>query len=319
MVKRKDQEYEDGAAKKRKEIVSLANGGSDLESNDEDDSEDELVGRKALLKEHIPTEQKQAGKYKQRVLIITSRGITHRFRHLMNDLHVLMPHSKKDAKLDSKAHLEDLNELAELNNCNNCLYFEVRKHQDMYMWMSRTPNGPSVKFMVRNVHTMDELKMTGNCLKGSRPLLSFDATFDGEPHLQLLKEMFQQVYATPRTSRKIKPFIDRVMSFSILDNKVWVRNYQIIESLADEPNKKKSSLVEIGPRFVLEIMRIFDGSFRGSTLYENPDFVTPNNVRRALKGKASIKHQKRIDDKQKREVKLKTSTIAQDPLDSVFK
>jgi hypothetical protein len=24
------------------------------------------------------------------------------------------------------------------------------------------------------VHTMDELKLTGNCLKGSRPLLSFD-------------------------------------------------------------------------------------------------------------------------------------------------
>ena len=68
----------------------------------------------------------------------------------MNDLHALLPHSKKDAKLDSKAHLEDLNELAELNNCNNCLYFEVRKHQDMYMWMSKTPNGPSVKFMVRN-------------------------------------------------------------------------------------------------------------------------------------------------------------------------
>jgi len=25
-----------------------------------------------------------------------------------------------------------------------------------------------------SVHTMSELKMTGNCLKGSRPLLSFD-------------------------------------------------------------------------------------------------------------------------------------------------
>jgi ribosome biogenesis protein BRX1 len=68
----------------------------------------------------------------------------------MNDMHALLPHSKKDAKLDSKCHLEDLNELAELNNCNNCLYFEMRKHQDMYMWMSKTPNGPSVKFLVRN-------------------------------------------------------------------------------------------------------------------------------------------------------------------------
>jgi ribosome biogenesis protein BRX1 len=68
----------------------------------------------------------------------------------MQDLVTLMPHSKKDAKLDSKSHLEDLNELCELNNCNNCLYFEVRKHQDMYLWMAKTPNGPSVKFMVHN-------------------------------------------------------------------------------------------------------------------------------------------------------------------------
>jgi len=39
------------------------------------------------------------------------------------------------------------------------------------------------------------------------------------------------------------------------------------------------SLVEIGPRFVLQVMRIFDGSFCGSTLYKNGDFVSPNTVR----------------------------------------
>lgn len=40
---------------------------------------------------------------------------------------------------------------------------------------------------------MDELKMTGNHLKGSRPLLSFDKNFDSEPHLRILKELLLQV------------------------------------------------------------------------------------------------------------------------------
>lgn len=61
-----------------------------------------------------------------------------------------LPHSKKDAKLDTKSDLYLLNELAELNNCNNAIFFEVRKRQDLYLWMSKTPNGPSVKFHVQN-------------------------------------------------------------------------------------------------------------------------------------------------------------------------
>lgn len=32
---------------------------------------------------------------KQRVLMLSSRGITHRMRHLMNDLEALLPHVKK--------------------------------------------------------------------------------------------------------------------------------------------------------------------------------------------------------------------------------
>jgi len=40
---------------------------------------------------------------------------------------------------------------------------------------------------------MEELKFTGNHLKGSRPLLVFDANFDAHPHLALLKDMFSQV------------------------------------------------------------------------------------------------------------------------------
>lgn len=98
-----------------------------------------------------------------------------------------------DSKLDSKSQLHLLPELADLNNCNNTLYFEARRHEDLYLWAAKTPNGPSIKMHVQNVHTMDELKMTGNCLKGSRGLLSFDKMFEDTEWGKLTKEVFTQV------------------------------------------------------------------------------------------------------------------------------
>lgn len=61
-----------------------------------------------------------------------------------------MPHGRKDAKFDSKSKLYQLNELAELYNCNNVLFFEARKGKDLYMWASKVPNGPTVKMHVQN-------------------------------------------------------------------------------------------------------------------------------------------------------------------------
>ena len=98
-----------------------------------------------------------------------------------------------ESKLDSKTQLHLLPELADLNNCNNTIYFEARRHQDLYMWAAKTPNGPTIKLHVQNVHTMDELKMTGNCLKGSRGILSFDEAFDESEWGKLTKEMFTHV------------------------------------------------------------------------------------------------------------------------------
>ena len=89
-------------------------------------------------------------KNKQRVLILSSRGVTYRHRHFLNDIYSLLPHSRKDAKLDTKTKLYQLNELAELYNCNNVLFFEARKGKDLYLWMSKAPNGPTVKMHAQN-------------------------------------------------------------------------------------------------------------------------------------------------------------------------
>ena len=157
---------------------------------------------------------------KQRVLIISSRGITARYRHLLEDLKKLIPHHKKDNKLDSKNDIHAVNEIAEMKSCNQVIYLETRKHQDLYMYLGKTPRGPSVKFHVVNVHTMDELKLTGNCMLGSRPLLNFDSAFDKTAHFQLMKALLTDAFGTPMGHPKSKPFLDRIMCFYVVKNNI---------------------------------------------------------------------------------------------------
>ncbi|KAK9446596.1 Brix domain-containing protein [Limtongia smithiae] len=262
-------------------------------------------------------------KFRQRVLLLSSRGVTFRQRHLINDLALMLPHAKKDSKFDNKSQLFMLNEVADLYNCNNLLYFEARKHQDLYMYLAKAPNGPTAKFHVQNMHTMSELNFTGNCLRGSRPVVSFGKEFDESPHYKLVKELLLHIFGVPKSARKAKPFVDHVIAFSIADNKVWFRNYQIAETMdtttedenSEDPDKAKKrkqlkvSLVEIGPRFVMTLISIIEGSFSGPLIYENKEFVSPNAVRAQLRvGKAATKNRRadKIDlDKVKKAAKMR--------------
>lgn len=157
---------------------------------------------------------------------------------------------------------------------------------------------------------MEELHFTGNCLKGSRPILSFDAAFDTQPHLKLIREMFLHTFGVPQGARKSKPFIDRVMTFSVVDGKIWIRNYQVCEEeqsklktskdameLDDETGTKSSdlSLTEVGPRFVLQPVIIQAGSFGGSILYQNKEYVSPNQIRSDLRRTKASRHNARAE------------------------
>jgi ribosome biogenesis protein BRX1 len=191
--------------------------------------------------------------------------------------------------------------------------------------MSKPPNGPTVKMHLQNLHTMEELNFIGNCLKGSRPILSFDAAFEKQAHLRVIKELFTQIFGVPKTSRKVKPFVDHVMGFTVADGKIWIRVYQINES---EPGKKKApedgdemdvdptpkkkagkggefdvSLVEIGPRFVLTPIVIQESSFGGPIIYENKEFVSPNQVRSDLRKSKAGRFNRRTDAARDNQVK----------------
>ncbi|KAI9684310.1 MAG: Ribosome biogenesis protein brx1 [Bathelium mastoideum] len=283
--------------------------------------------------------EKSEKKNRQKVLILSSRGVTHRHRHLINDLYALLPHSRKDPKLDTKTKLYQLNELADLYSCNNVLFFEARKGQDLYLWLAKAPNGPTAKLHLQNLHTMAELHFTGNCLRGSRPILSFDRSFDdvGQPHWRVLRELLTQTFGVPKSSRKMKPFVDHVMAFSLAQGRMWVRNYQIAEAeekakangahnddededldddggvavgtKAKQSRKKPAkddtrvSLVEIGPRFVLTPIVMLESSFGGPVIYENKEFVSPNQVRAELRRARSGKFNRRVEGQVERKVK----------------
>jgi len=275
------------------------------------DKENQVDLPPATRKSDDPINKKSKWVNRQRLLIFSARGITFRHRHLMMDLRTLLPHHKPDNKRDRKEPVRFINELCEMKHANACMYFEGRKKQDLFMWLSNVPNGPSIKFLVQNIHTLEELNMTGNCLKGSRAILSFSEEFESVPHYQLLKELLSQIFTTPYHHPKSQPFVDHCITFTVIDNRIWFRNYQIME--------ETGSLVEIGPRFVLNPIKMFEGSFGGETLWENPHYVTPNTVRSLLKQKDMGKYLNKIEAQKSREHRVPEVSYNVDETEDVFK
>jgi ribosome biogenesis protein BRX1 len=161
---------------------------------------------------------------------------------------------------------------------------------------------------------MSELNFQGNALKGSRAIVSFDKSFDLSPSSALIKELLVHTFSVPRGTRKSKPFIDRVVSFTLADGKVWVRHYQIQitdKKQGKEGKEKKegkgedTELIEIGPRFVLTPIVILEGSFGGPVVYENKEFVSPNAVRSAVRERKALRAGGREGARVKRSVKKK--------------
>ena len=64
-----------------------------------------------------------------------------------------------------------------------------RKYKDLYLWISRCPSEPSVKFLVDVIHEMEELKLTMSQINGSQPILTFSSDFELQPYWKLLKNI----------------------------------------------------------------------------------------------------------------------------------
>ena len=247
---------------------------------------------------------------KTRILIVASRGVSHQERHLVNDLLSLIPNSKKECKIERDIASEELNNICYMHSCKFCIYFEHRK-RELVMWVFRSPGGPLAKFSVTNIHALNEIKLIGNCIKYSRPLLSFDKSFEESPHLLLLKELFTQCFNSPRGHPKTRPFYDHQICFYNINDQIFIRVYQILneikEKFTNQDQESKIQLLEIGPRFSLKLIRIFSDSLGGKTLYLNKNYVAPGVI---IKRKA--------DNFKKRQIKEQSEKIElQNKLDNI--
>merc|ERR1712137_224922 len=260
---------------------------------------------------------------KQRTLVFSNRGPFKKIVPLINDFKQLLPHHKTDCKYERKSSISDIKEIAELQSCNNVLYIEsIKKAQFVYLYLGRVPLGPTVKFQVHSVHSTWEPRLAGNCLLGSRAILHFDKVFSHVPFLKVIKTLLIQVIGTPRNHPKSKPFHDHIMNFFYVDKKIWFRHYQIApETPFDRDNPEGQQLTEIGPRFMLEPIRIFEGAFCGKILCANGDYLTPT-ARRVIRRSNPTKMPKeenRFYRKVSSENKLRSFDIPdEDELEDVF-
>ncbi|XP_055611368.1 ribosome biogenesis protein BRX1 homolog [Uranotaenia lowii] len=297
-MKVKKTKLKEKAAKKRKL--------EDLDAS----SEDEGIHLKESRISDEPVPKKSKWVNKQRVLVLCARGINHRDRHLMKDLKTLMPHHRSEPKMERWKTLSVVNEMCEMKHCNKVVLFEGRRKRDLYMWLANAEKGPSVKFLIENIHTMGEMKLTGNCLRGSRPILSFDQEFTKQPHLALIKELLTQIFGVPNHHPKSQPFVDRVISFTYLDNRIWYRHFQILS--------EDGGLAEVGPRFVMNPIKIFDGAFSGDPIWENDNYQSPAKHRQMLKKAAKDTYLHKQRQKIDQEVEAPTVTHDFDKYADVF-
>lgn len=112
------------------------------------------------------------------------------------------------------------------------------------------------------------------------------------------------------------------------------------ERRLERKGEETHKLVEVGPRFVLTPIRIFSGSFGGPTLYQNPEYVSPNLVRPAAamhhsstllpcslavqarrmhREELGNKYRMRIESASRRKAKMAGMSLPSDGLESVFR
>ncbi len=112
----------------------------------------------------------------------------------------------------------------------------------------------------------NNLKFQGNCIKGSRHLLSFDGGFKADSITESIKLIFGLAFNVPLMHPKSKPCIDHVLAFNVLGERVSVRNYQIFREMRNRKSDVKE-LFEIGPRMDLRPVAVLEGAMCGRVLF----------------------------------------------------
>lgn len=77
-------------------------------------------------------------------------------------------------------------------------------------------------------------------------------------------------------------------------------------------------LCEVGPRFVMNPVKIFNGSFGGEPLWENPDYVSPSKHRQMLRKAAKDRYVNRLEQKTTLEINRPKTTFIFNEFNDIF-
>jgi ribosome biogenesis protein BRX1 len=191
----------------------------------------------------------------------------------MNDFGSLIANPQRHQKYGAPTYVL-LNDIADEQNCSSIVLFETRHSDDHYVWASSSPGGPTLCFRIQNIHSIEELHLIGKGSSRSRPLLFFDPVFDTELHYGIVKEILCRTFQVPFSDSR--QFADIAITLSIVDGHIWISRYQIMW------DQGELRLFEAGPRFCLQLAFILGGSFCGSQIYTNPDFVKKHKKKRIV-------------------------------------
>lgn len=75
--------------------------------------------------------------------------------------------------------------------------------------------------------------------------------------------------------------------------------------MEEKVQEEKIDLIEIGPRFTLNPIRIFEGFMEGQVIYDNPFYIRPRQVRRDLLGAKAREYLDRQARKKRKQDLLK--------------
>ena len=133
----------------------------------------------------------------ERTLLLCTRGVKARHRHLLHDLLQLLPHGKLGSKLPTEDGLSGVLELCENGGCGSSLLLDARDPRRLFLWAANCPDGPSAMFQVVNTHTVAELQFDARRVSGARNVLVFDPAFNESAEMRVLKALLTNAFAVP--------------------------------------------------------------------------------------------------------------------------
>lgn len=180
------------------------------------------------------------------VMILATKGASESVKFLMNDISNMVQ-TVQETCFDIKKSISVLESYMDINECSSTIFFECTKRVTK-LWLA-TAN-TSVRFTIRDLHSVYDLSTVTNYHKNSGHILLFSEDFDTDESLRTVKAVFEGIFS-PRENASV----ERALCLYHVDGKIYMRNYII------------DGMDEVGPRLEMVLDKILAGCFRGTTVF----------------------------------------------------